>query len=144
MIQTKLKICTGGCHKPKPIWKNHEGKRYCKDCWSDLNLKISGGKAVKKHYVIPKRSEKRIKKDAAYYVLQKKYLADHPVCELNIEGECTHKSSEIHHTYWGKDRDKYMNDFTTVKAGCTPCHRYVHDKMSAEEAIEKGFKRVDN
>ena len=32
-MKINLKECYG-CRKPSVIWKNHEGFRYCKNCWS--------------------------------------------------------------------------------------------------------------
>ena len=67
-MKQKLKECDG-CQKMTVIWKNHEGNRYCKYCWSCH--KSSTNKPKKPNVsVIPRVSAKRKKKDAEYLKLR--------------------------------------------------------------------------
>jgi hypothetical protein len=120
-------------------------KMWCRSCNEAQKLNRKGGKKwVKTFAPIPKRSEKRVKLDAAYSVLRKAYLTDHPHCFANIKGICTHEATQIHHLHWGKDREKHMNDFANVVGLCFYCHQYTHDVMSKTEAMERGLKKLDN
>lgn len=166
MIEKKLKICDE-CGKPSYIWAHRGKKRYCKPCTfklqplkqfkpllksdlsvlSDENKKTielyEGGhkanQALKKVFrPIPNRSEKRKKEDVAYQALRKAYLLTHPSCELNIQGVCSGEPAhEIHHTYSGKDREKYFLDTTTWKSTERNCHDWVH--LHPVEAREMGL-----
>ena len=43
-MQVKLKKCAS-CNLDKVIWKNYEGKKYCKDCWhSEQTVKTPSNK----------------------------------------------------------------------------------------------------
>jgi hypothetical protein len=141
-MKIKLKHCDGECRQDKPIWKNEDGKRYCKSCWS----KILSGEIIipiiKKQKPIPKQSDRRKKLDLAYTILRKKHLETHKFCELLCSPECNGVGEDIHHLYWAGDREEFMNDFSEVKVGCRSCHKFVHEKMSSEEVIEKGFRKI--
>lgn len=143
-MKTKLKPCQGGCGETTVIWKQHAGKRLCRECWSKIKpmvpLKQSPIKSTQKP--IPKQSPRRKKLDAAYSILRKQYLKDHPNCELNCSAKCSRVATDIHHLYWSGDREEFMNDFKEVKAGCRECHNEIHTKMSLEEVIERGFKKI--
>lgn len=89
---------------------------------------------------IKKVSDKRKKLNALYSILRTQFLKDHPKCQASIacqQGE----STDIHHLFWGKDREKHLNDFSNVLAVCRKCHKFIHDKLSAEEARRLGFKK---
>lgn len=144
-MKQKLKICNK-CQEPKVIFKNHEGNRYCQYCWARLKLELPNNKSKPTvvRQPIARVSAKKAKKDRIYNGKRIIFLLEHPNCEINLPGICTHKATDVHHTYSGSDRDKYYLDITTWKAGCRPCHNYVHDKMSSEQAIALGLKQVDN
>ena len=67
------------------------------------------------------------------------FLALNKFCQANLPG-CTGISSDVHHLYSGKDRDKYYLQINTWKAVCRSCHNYIHDHLSAEDAINLGLK----
>ena len=102
-MKPKLKTCDG-CQKMTVIWKNHEGNRYCKYCWSCH--KSSSNKSQKPNVSIPHVSSKRKKKDAEYLKLRRRYLNENPLCKIN-RVDCTKKATDIHHTYAGSNRDVY-------------------------------------
>jgi hypothetical protein len=92
----------------------------------------------KKRKPIPRISDKRKKQEVAYQALRKVYLATHPQCEANIQGVCSGEPAhEIHHTYSGKDREKYYLDTTTWKAVERCCHDWIH--LHPIEAREMGL-----
>ena len=82
-MKIKLKECYG-CGKPSIIWKNHEGFRYCKYCWSCHESKhtelqkptISG---------IPRVSPKRAKQEQEYLKLRARYLTDNALCKVQVK-----------------------------------------------------------
>jgi hypothetical protein len=90
---------------------------------------------------ISKIGSKRKKQNDEYSKLRKFYLDAHPFCEANLPGVCTSVATDIHHLYSGKNRNKYYLDDTTWKAICRNCHIFIHDKLSAEEAIELNLKK---
>lgn len=91
----------------------------------------------KKAYKIPKMSEKRSIESKAYSTLRKVYLESHHDCQINKEGICQHKATTIHHSYSGKDRDKYYLDIKTWFSACMNCHTWVH--KFPREARQQGF-----
>ena len=79
-MKVKLKECDG-CQKMTVIWKNHEGNRYCKYCWS-CHKSNTNDKPQKPNVSIPRVSSKRKKKDAEYLKLRKRYLTDNSLCKV--------------------------------------------------------------
>ncbi len=148
-MQVKLKHCNGPCDKDKPIWKNivvdGTRKRYCQSCWAVVNRELNGpAKPTERKSIsrtqkpIPKRSEKRVKKDVAYSVLRKVFLEQHPVCMIAIPNVCSgQKATEIHHSFDGADRDKYYLDTSTWFSTERMCHDWCHSHP--KEAKELGF-----
>ncbi len=74
-----------------------------------------------------------------YSVLRKGWLINFPDCQIKLIG-CEGKAVEIHHTESGSNKVKSLNDVSTWKSACAHCHRFLHDKLSAKEAREKGLK----
>ena len=131
MIEKKLKLCFS-CNRLKHIWKNIEGKKYCKECCS-----IIQPKTLKKSLIqIPTFSSKRAKLTAVYTVIRKKFLLDHPMCQIHLNG-CTQKATDIHHMHSGKDREQYYLDISTWKSACRNCHDWIHNHE--KDAKELGF-----
>jgi hypothetical protein len=111
-------------------------------CHKHNQERLNAGKETKRE-PIKKVSDKRAKLNAAYSVLKKSYIKRFPKCQVNLQG-CKGEAIDIHHLFSGKNRAKYFLDETTWKGTCNFCHRQIHDKLSMEEAIEKGLKRIDN
>jgi|LakMenE01Jun11ns_1017448.scaffolds.fasta_scaffold9321996_2 hypothetical protein len=126
----KKKICNN-CNNLTFIYKSIGVNKYCKNC----SMKLF---PIKK---ISKIGSKRKKQNDEYSKLRKLYLDAHPFCEANLPGVCTSVTTDIHHLYSGKNRNKYYLDDTTWKAICRNCHIFIHDKLSAEEAIELNLKK---
>ena len=118
----KLKECDG-CEKMTVIWKNHEGNRYCKYCWSCHKSKKPTSQKPKTS--IPRVSAKRKKKDAEYLKLRKRYLNDNPLCKVKVDG-CSNSATDIHHTYAGSDRDAFYLVQSTWLSTCRNCHNWIH------------------
>jgi hypothetical protein len=162
-MNIKLKTCSG-CGEQKPIWKNHEGEKYCKYCWQKhnpknkkifihhtANDKIEESPLVSSRVVIldfskekkkskPKqKSKKREAEDQVYTQLRKVFLTKNPSCEARLK-DCSLKATDVHHTFWGADRGKTYLEVNTWKAVCRGCHDQIHGKLSAEESKALGLK----
>jgi len=138
MIQAKKKLCDG-CSEQKVIWKNHEGKRYCQQCWSCHKGNVKQKPTVKRA-PIPQRSEKRSKEERMYSAKRIIFLGEHPMCEAHISGICTNHSTECHHKRGRIGKD--LLDETMWLALCHNCHEYIENHR--EFAMEKGYsiKRI--
>jgi len=121
-MKIKLKECDG-CHKETVIWKNHEGYRYCKLCWSCHNSKDNTQKPTKS--AISQVSSKRKKKDLEYSKLRKRFLTDFSLCQIAVKG-CSVNATDVHHTYAGSNRDAFYLVQSTWLAVCRNCHDWVH------------------
>lgn len=139
MIQPKKKLCDGLCGEERVIWKNYQGKRYCKQCWSchEGNVKQ---KPTVKQTPLPLRSAKRSKEERIYSLKRLVYLTEHPMCEPHLSG-CTQTSTEIHHKRGKIGAD--LIDETMFLAVCRNCHDFIENNRSW--AIEQGFsiKRIN-
>ena len=122
-MKAKLKECDG-CQKMTVIWKNHEGNRYCKYCWSCH--KSSTNKSQKPNVsVIPRVSAKRKQKDLEYSKLRSRFLTENSLCKVDVKG-CTKKATDVHHTYAGSNRDVYYLIQSTWLPVCRNCHNWIH------------------
>jgi len=137
-MNVKLKKCSG-CDADKVIWKNHEGNKYCKDCWyskSYLTVKPSNRQPIK-----PK-SDKRNVLDVMYSKLRKEFLdkPENATCRAKLPG-CLNlfgQNLTVHHT---KGRGKYYLDATTWIPLCLACHEWVETHpLEARELNLSGSK----
>jgi len=141
MIQQKKKLCSG-CDSLQYIWKNQDGGKYCRDCAKSTGVANSGkSKPKSKQKPIPLRSSKKAKLDAAYSILRLTYLKQYPTCQAQLPG-CKTKAIDIHHVYSGSNRSSHYLDTLEWKSVCRDCHSYIHDKLSSEEAIALGLKKI--
>jgi hypothetical protein len=124
-MKVKLKECDG-CNKPSVIWKNHEGFKYCKYCWS-CRKSIDTDNIIQKptDYKIPLVSSKKKKKDLEYLKLRERFLTQNPICQVSVAG-CMNGSTDVHHTYAGSNRDAFYLVQSTWKAACRNCHDWIH------------------
>lgn len=129
-MQVKLKKCAN-CNLDKVIWKNHEGKKYCKDCWySDQTIKTPSNKRP-----IKPKSDKKDILDVLYSKMRKEFLSEpqNSTCKAKLPG-CMGQFKEnltVHHT---KGRGLYYLDKTTWIPLCLSCHEWVetHPKEARE------------
>lgn len=133
MITQKLKRCDG-CENDKVIWKNHEGKRYCKQCWS-AHSGTTRTKPTAKRKALPFRSPKRIKEEAEYSKERKVFLSERCMCEAHLSGICTQYSTDVHHKA-GRSGTLYL-DKRFWLAVCRACHMWI--ETHPKEARELGF-----
>ena len=124
-MKQKLKECDG-CQKMTVIWKNHEGNRFCKYCWSCHKSNIKVNKPQKPNVSIPRVSSKRKKKDEEYSKLRKRYLTDNSLCKVKVD-ECSSNATDVHHTYAGSNRDTYYLIQSTWLPVCRSCHNWIHE-----------------
>jgi|LakMenE18May11ns_1017448.scaffolds.fasta_scaffold9783909_2 hypothetical protein len=127
----KLKECYS-CHKETVIWKNHNGKKYCKACWG-CHPESKVTQKPKKQYTIPKVSGKKAKLDRLYTTMRKKFLDLYPICQANLDC-CSTKATDIHHK---AGRGKFYLDTTTWIAVCRECHTWI--ELNSEKAKELGL-----
>ncbi len=128
MIPVKQKKCAG-CSEYKHIWKSHGKEKYCKECWYKMEPPKKAAPISKKRKVEQDEYSKR----------RELFLIAHPKCEAKLVG-CTGNATDVHHLFSGKDRDKYYLKISTWKAVCRSCHNYIHDHLSADDAIEMGLR----
>lgn len=138
-MKVKLKLCDE-CKEERVIWKNDNGNRYCKFCWTK---KTMTGKGVAKTNLksshiskpIPKRSVKRAKQERDYLTLRKKFLLGAPICQANLPNTCKGNSTDVHHM---KGRIGYLLTYVPFWLSvCRPCHDWIEN--NAKEAKELGF-----
>ena len=114
-----------GCQKPSMIWKNHEGFKYCKYCWSCQKAIDTDSSQKPTDYKIPLVSSKKKKKDAEYLKLRERFLTENPLCVVKVNG-CGHGATDVHHKFSGSDRDTYYLVQSTWLAVCRNCHDWIH------------------
>jgi len=118
------------CKQPFQIFKSTDV--YCsKECYKEHYTPKINLKPMKN---IPKVSEKRKIEDLKYRVLRIEFLGkpENQICPIT-----KWPSTEIHHTYCGKDRAKYYLDTSTWIAVSRDGHNWIHD--NPKEARDKGF-----
>lgn len=133
MIQPKMKVCSG-CKKPKHIWKNHNGEKFCQSCWNSHPQKLKPQSKVSKP--IPQRSTKKVAQDGLYKILRDKYIKHHPMCQANLPG-CTQQATDVHHK---KGRGEYLLDDMFYISVCRSCHSWI--ETHPEEAIALNFSQL--
>jgi hypothetical protein len=131
----KKKICSG-CNTEQYIWKNHEGSKYCKDCWSchkSKDNKSQKPKLAPSSSKLKQKSDKQKAIDKAYTLMRKEYLTKHPMCEIKLPG-CTGLATDIHHKEY-----RGINTLAqaTWVAACRTCHDWCH--ANPAEARELGY-----
>ena len=137
-MQQKKKLCNGPCNSLQYIWKNAGGKKFCIRCWSAQSKSDTKPTVVRKK--IAARSPKKIKQDALYSSLRRKFLEENPMCQAHLPGLCLGQASEIHHRA-GKIGSLYC-DINNFLAICRPCHNYI--TIYSKEAIELGLSEKRN
>lgn len=85
-------------------------------------------------YKIPPVSKKRKVENARYSVLRIEFLSKPENQKCPITGWPT---TDVHHTYSGKDRAKYFLDVSTWIAVSREGHNWIHDNPI--ESREKGY-----
>jgi len=117
-------------------------EKHCRNCnniflqFSSLNPYCSSKckQANGKTYKIKPVSEKRKAQNFVYSELRRLFLLkpENQICP--VTGEPT---TDVHHTYSGKDRAKYYLDVSTWLAVSRNGHNWIHD--NPKQAREKGY-----
>lgn len=96
-------------------------------------------KATKPFRKIKPVSDKQKKRNAEYLKLKHEFMSreENKICP--ITGEPT---TDIHHKFSGKDRQKYFLDISTWVAVSRKGHNWIHDNDKL--AREKGYLLSDN
>ena len=138
MIQVKKKICDG-CETEQVIWKNHNGNKYCRQCWLKDNSTPLPKKLPKP--IKPKSDKKNIQ-DQLYTVLRNKFFQNdnNKSCKARLKN-CTLAASDVHHLYSGSSRsENYLNVKEWIPV-CRSCHSKIHDELTKDEAIALNLKK---
>jgi len=135
MKLNKLKKCDG-CQKMTVIWKNSEGFKFCRYCWSCQKAINSDSTQKPNDYKVPQVSSKKKKKDLEYLKLRERFLTENPICQVSVAG-CMNGSTDVHHTRSGSDRDVYYLIQSTWMASCRACHQWIH--LNPEKARILGY-----
>ena len=131
-MKSKLKECDG-CQKMTVIWKNSEGFKFCRYCWSCQKAINSDSSQKPTDYKIPQVSSKRKKQDAEYLKLRERFLTENPICQVSVAG-CMNGSTDVHHKFAGSNREAFYLVQSTWLAVCRNCHNFLHlnPKLSRE------------
>lgn len=136
-MKLKKKKCDK-CSELKIIWKNYEGKRFCKQCWGAHSGKPKPIPSVQKR--LPSRSPKKIKQDQIYSQKRKEFLTLKPMCEAHIPGVCLQVAGEVHHKK-GRVGDLYLDE-THWLAVCRGCHYWIEMRPEAAKALGFSSNRL--
>jgi len=133
-MKAKKKHCAG-CETDQYIWKNHEGNKYCRNCWGKLTVKPFKSKKVKPLKV---KSAKMKKLDTLYTKLRGVYMRKYPMCQASLPN-CSKQSTDVHHM---KGRGEYHNDTTTWLSVCRSCHTWIEEHPKEAIELELSHKRI--
>lgn len=106
-------------------------KKRCKGCAAKGYEKIETKRAP-----IAKLSDKRKSDQAKYLKLRLEFLNNNQMCQVGVFN-CSGFATDIHHTFSGKDRNKYFLDESTWLGTCRSCHNWVHE--NSKKARELGL-----
>jgi hypothetical protein len=129
------------CKKSGLQWKQYNSlqKCPCEECKKETPKKqfVSKHKPnlkLKSFKPIPKVSAKRKIENLKYSALRIEFLGkkENKICPITKQ-----PTTEVHHTYCGKDRAKYYLDVSTWLAVSRKGHNWIHD--NPKEARELGF-----
>ena len=87
--------------------------------------------------MIRKVSKKLMKLKTIYGHLRNEFMENHPYCEARLP-ECKIQSQDLHHRA-GRSGQRLIDE-SNFMAVCRSCHSFLHDKMSASEARERGLR----
>ncbi len=137
-MKIKLKECYG-CRRPSVIWKNHEGFKYCKNCWSCHKSNDVAQKPTENliPVVLPKKikvkSDKQKDLDKAYSLMRKEYLNKNPLCNVKVSKDCALNACDIHHIE-GRGI-KTLTQLTWIST-CRQCHNWIHEHPEEARILE--------
>lgn len=136
-MNSKLKLCDG-CGKQQVIWKNESvdgiRNRYCKSCWSCRNSNDTKDKPTRNP--IAPRSHKRSQEEKLYAGKRVLFMLSHTLCEANMTGLCTQRSTDVHHKA-GRIGSLLLDEAQWM-AVCRTCHMWI--ETHPIEATEMGWR----
>lgn len=113
------------------IYKNHEGKKYCKEGY----FKTFPPKAIKPF------SKKREELNKIYKEKRDIYMKDHPICEgYGLIQGCTKDATDCHHSA-GRVGAKLIDE-TTFVALCRSCHSFVEENAEIAKELKLSKNRL--
>lgn len=90
---------------------------------------------------IPRQSDKEKKRQAAYKVVRKYYLDDHPKCEAMVSRDCNFIADQIHHKC-GRIGDLLIN-MKYFLATCDSCHKWIEKNVKKAKILGFSLNRLD-
>ena len=136
MLQVKKKICSG-CETEQVIWKNHNGNKYCRQCW----LKDHSTPLPKKLPTpIKPKADKQHPLDKLYSVMRIKFLEENPGCQARLT-DCTLQSTDVHHK---KGRGPHYLDKATWLSVCRSCHTWIELHPIEAKELNLSTNRLSN
>jgi hypothetical protein len=141
-IKLKKKQCDGPCGQIQFIFKNKDGKRYCRSCSvtiAGVAKKSGKSKPTVRQYPISKRSNKKAAEDRIYSTKRKKFLEENPMCQAHLPG-CAGPSCQVHHKK-GRIGSLYL-DIEYWLAICDYCHKWVTEHSKEAITLELSLSRL--
>jgi len=134
-VEAKKKYCSG-CDSEQYIWKNFEGVKYCKSCWSchKSNNALQKPKIAPSSSKLKQKSDKQKAIDKAYTLMRTEYMNKNPLCNIKISGVCTGQACDVHHME-GRGIKTLVQ--ATWVATCRECHSWCH--LNSKQARILGF-----
>lgn len=130
MIQPKKKFCEYHQHECY-IYKNHEGKKYCKDGY----MALFGKKTIKPF------SKKREELNKIYKQKRDEFMKAHPICEgYGLIECCTKEATDCHHAQ-GRVGKNFIDE-TTFVALCRSCHQFIETAPDIAKELKLSKNRL--
>ena len=129
MLRTpKEKICECGNHFIQYNSLQKYCSWHCEKKYKPRSLNLKQNKPIRKVSV------KQEKLNKEYSILRKQFLSlpENQICPITKQ-----QTTDVHHTYCGKDKAKYYLDVSTWLAVSRDGHNWIHD--NPKEARELGF-----
>lgn len=120
----------------KEVYLTNSLNRFCS---VSCKVKVLGVKKVQQtankvgKTGIKKVSDKRAIQNKEYSKLRLKFLKENPMCEIYPYL----KSTEVHHTYSGSNRNRYYLEVSTWMAVSREGHNFIHNNVSISK--QKGY-----
>jgi hypothetical protein len=133
-MKIKPKLCDG-CGNTGLIWKNSNGKRYCKRCSLKLSkkpLKISSI-SHKQKLLLKEYSQRRV----AFLS-----LPENTTCRAKLSG-CFGSNPETMTIHHSRGRGEYLLDESSWIPLCVKCHKWVEENPKESKETGLSFSRLE-
>lgn len=107
----------------------------CRECGNGKHVKLMG-RLCMYHYKLRQKAF-IASQDKQWSKLSMRIRRERPNCEARLPG-CTGRATEVHHK--AGRRGKLLLYEPLLMSVCSACHSYIHDRMSIDEAVERGLR----